>query len=573
MTRTRWIVLAAVCATGCDDRALERTSTPTAPTSAVSEQCLSVVSWNDLHGTIEPDRAQIDLTRVPSGGIVAVADAVDTIRKGADVVVLLDAGDEWTGPLETTLAEGEPIVAAYDVMGVDAAAIGNHDFDFGPVGYDKVVAAPGTEKTDGSDGPRGALLARMASATYPYLSANIHFAGGGGVPKWNDFHPSAIVTKGAWKVGVVGYTTKETPKTTLLPNVADLEFAEGAAKSVAAEIRSLRAAGASPVVLVAHASMEGELPQTLDDEKDPQGVKHAGEIPTLVAQLGDDLPDLIVAGHRHGWMLGRVRGVPIVSSDQHGVGIARARFCMDSGTAKLRSIEPKVLFATPHATTDLGARVEATVKPFVEKLRAKAEEHVATLQTTCMHQAVEGTAYAEQIARAIAEKVADAKAPPPNVPVVGLINAGGLRAPLFAGEVKFRDLFSAVPFENAVAVCATTKAGLQKTIDNAFARPSSKERFPFGIVGAKVVAERESDGTLVRTKLAVDGGKSDAGDAPVWIALPDFILWGGDGLLDGVTCTDSATSSTRVRDAWRALLSKENGGCDGRPKNVTVVSK
>ncbi len=52
-------------------------------------------------------------------------------------MVLLDAGDEFTGPLPSTMAEGAPVVEAYKILGVDAAAIGNHDFDFGPVGYDK----------------------------------------------------------------------------------------------------------------------------------------------------------------------------------------------------------------------------------------------------------------------------------------------------------------------------------------------------------------------------------------------------------------------------------------------------
>jgi hypothetical protein len=48
------------------------------------------------------------------------------------------------------------------------------------------------------------------------------------------------------------------------------------------------------------------------------------------------------------------------------------------------------------------------------------------------------------------------------------------------------------------------------------------------------------------------------------------MLFGGDHLLDGVTCKESATSSTRVRDALRALLAAEQGACDGPPGNVVV---
>jgi hypothetical protein len=138
------------------------------------------------------------------------------------------------------------------------------------------------------------------------------------------------------------------------------------------------------------------------------------------------------------------------------------------------------------------------------------------------------------------------------------------------GEVKFRDLFAAFPFENAVAVCETTLDGLTKIVSNAIARPAAKERFPFGIQGAKVTVERNADGSLDLREVDVIGDEGGP-DGPIWLALPDFLLWGGDGLLDGVTCASTATSSTRVRDAWRAVLARENGGCDGAPKNVSVV--
>ena len=46
-------------------------------------------------------------------------------------VLLLDAGDMWQGTLASNLTEGASMVAAYNVLGVDAATIGNHEFDFG----------------------------------------------------------------------------------------------------------------------------------------------------------------------------------------------------------------------------------------------------------------------------------------------------------------------------------------------------------------------------------------------------------------------------------------------------------
>ena len=562
--------LVALLVVGCNESALRREQGESDAATSDGGRCLTLVSWNDLHGSIGPDDALLDTGRVPAGGVIALADAVFDVRERGDDVVIVDAGDEFTGPLESTLAEGAPIVAAYRRIGVDAAALGNHDFDFGPLGYARVTAKGGVGDEAGVDGPRGALFARMASASYPYLSANLHRIGGAS-PGWPNFAASTIVVRGAWRVGVVGYTTRETPTTTLTPNVADLDFATNAAPAVAAEIHKLREVGAAPVVLLAHASLEGALPQSLDEPSDPDGVKRVGELATLVAGLGDDRPDLIVAGHRHAWMLGRVRGVPIVSSDQHGVGLARSRFCKVDGKVKLHSVERQLVFSDGGPRTPLGAAVAFDVAPWIDRVRADAEVAIATLQATCLHQSLDGNAYAEQVARALAEHVADARPAPAGVPVVAMVNAGGLRAPLLKGTVRLRDLFAAFPFENSVAVCATTEGGLAHALDNALARPAAKERFPVGLFGAKLSVRRAADGTPTRTKLEVVGATKDRNDPRVWLAIPDFLLWGGDGILDGVVCEPAIGSSTRVRDAWRTVLAREQGGCEGPAKNVVVA--
>ncbi len=539
-----------------------------APAAAPSPpECLSIVSWNDLHGQLDADHALVDTTVIPVGGVVAVADEVARVRASGDAVVVLDAGDLFTGPLESSIAEGAPVITAYNAIGVDAAAIGNHEFDFGPVGYARVTAAPNIGDEAGPDGPRGALLARMGEARFPFVSANITRKDGKPLA-WPHLSQSVQIARGGYHVGVVGYTTRETPTTTMKPNVADLDFTKNAGARVASAVRALRAAGASPVVLLAHASIEGDLPESLDGSNDSNGDKRIGEIPDLLDAVGPDKPDLVIGGHRHAWMLGRVRGVPMVTSDQHGSGVAVSRFCRDgSGQPRLASIVPVLTIAGQAPRTDLGRAVAGAIAPALASVKAQAEEPVATIAKTCLPQATDGTALSEQIARAIAEHAPDAIAPPKGVPVVGVMNSGGIRAPVRAGTMHFADLFAVSPFENQVAVCATTKAGVLRALSNATSRPSAKERFPFGIAGAKITLERKPDSSLAVTKLTIDRAAKD--DDPVWLALPDFLLWGGDDFLAGVTCKESAVSTLRLRDAWRGVIAKE-GACDGPPKNVVV---
>lgn len=516
-------------------------------------QCLSIVGWNDLHGQLEADDPQVDTARIPAGGVVALADHVDAIRKSGDAVVILDAGDLFTGPMESTLSEGAPVIAAYNALGVDAAAVGNHEFDFGPLGYDRVTAAPGLTDAAGADGPRGALYARIREAKFPFVSANLRYADGKALPL---LQSHVIIDRSGFRVGVVGYSTIETPTTTLKPNVAGLDFARDAAAHVAESVRVLRAAGAYPVVMIAHASLEGELPQELDDKKE-----HRGELATLFAAMGADLPDLVIAGHRHAWMLGRVRGVPVVSSDQHGVGYARIRYC----DKKLASIERRLTFASTPPVSELGTEIARIVTPYLQNVHDTAEEVVATVPRMCLAQGPSGTALAEQIARSMLERAVTDNLVADGATAVAVINAGGIRASLHAGTVHYRDLFGMLPFENAITTCTTSRAGLFRALSNLANKVSVRDRFPFGIAGASVRARRTATNPLEILEVT-PGGTGDV----VTLVIPDFLLYGGDGFLNGVTCTASVTSATRIRDAYRAVIAREPGGCDGAPTNVKM---
>ena len=132
-----------------------------APTSA-APITLSIVGTNDLHGGV--------VARNGRGGLALLGGYVNNLRaaraRDGGAVLLIDAGDMFQGTLESNLGEGAAVVAAYNALGYAAAAIGNHEFDFGPVGP---AATPRTP----ADDPRGALKARAAEARFPFLAANL----------------------------------------------------------------------------------------------------------------------------------------------------------------------------------------------------------------------------------------------------------------------------------------------------------------------------------------------------------------------------------------------------------------
>ena len=100
------VILAALALSSCVET--PPPSAPVARSAAASPapRCLSVVAWNDLHGQLGADDPVIDTGRVAAGGVVALADQLAAIRATGDVVVVVDAGDLFTGPLASTLAGG-----------------------------------------------------------------------------------------------------------------------------------------------------------------------------------------------------------------------------------------------------------------------------------------------------------------------------------------------------------------------------------------------------------------------------------------------------------------------------------
>ncbi|HEX7797230.1 MAG TPA: hypothetical protein VF456_22870, partial [Vicinamibacterales bacterium] len=197
---------------------------------------LSIIGTNDLHGGV--------LEANGRGGLALLDGYLHNLRaaraRDGGAVLLLDGGDLFQGTLESNLNEGEVVIAAYNAMGYDASAIGNHEFDFGPAGPSVFPQSP-------EDDPRGALRARASQARFPFLAANIIDKNTGRPVSWDHVRPSTMLTVNGVKIGVVGLATTETLGATLSANTSDLDIAP-LAPALEAEARRLRAEGATIVI-------------------------------------------------------------------------------------------------------------------------------------------------------------------------------------------------------------------------------------------------------------------------------------------------------------------------------------
>src|SRR5881296_4165653 len=268
------------------------------PDTARDRPLLRVLAINDFHGALEPQVWPWSGGRAV-GGAVALKSWLDSLTRTCRCATIrLDAGDEMQGTLISNYSFGRPAIAAMNAFGIDAAAIGNHEFDWSV----------------------DTLRARMAGAHYRFLAANISDSATTVTPAWAE--PWTVIERGGVRVAVIGLALPETPVNTAPRNVRGLAFDDGAA--AVRRVLPRARAGADYVIVVAH---EGAF---------CDAACH-GEIVDLARGLDSGSVDLIVSGHTHSLVNTAVNGIPIVQARSSGAGIAVVDFVRTSTGREVRA--------------------------------------------------------------------------------------------------------------------------------------------------------------------------------------------------------------------------------------------
>jgi 5'-nucleotidase len=507
-----------------------------------------VVGTSDLHGHI---------AALPwLGGYLENLRAKRAATGGA--VVLLDAGDMFQGTLESNLEEGAAVVRAYNALGYSAAAIGNHEFDFGPAGPAPSPVAP-------SDDPRGALKARAAQAHFPFLAANVVDKATGKPVAWPNFHPSILLTVAGVKVGIVGVITAATGHSALPANVAGLEFSP-LAKAIAKQARLLRARGASVVLAVAHEG--GECHNFADPDK-LDSCDAASTIFSIVRSLPEGSVDAVVAGHTHQALAQRVASVPIIQAYSNGRAFGRVDVVVERPSrGKGENARWKVLSSQvyePHELcpggtpenckpTDYESRsvhadkkVEELNAPAFALARRKGEEDLGVkVLRPLPHSRKQETALGNLLADLM-------RAARPGTDAA-IINGGGMRTGLPAGPLSYGRLYETFPFDNAFASLRLPAGELRKLLARSLGRSASQ----VSLSGLRLSAHCEGD--ALEVALARPDGVPVADDRLLTITTTDFLATGGDGFFDGANA--SVEIGPPLRDGLAEVLRKRAGTLD-----------
>ena len=134
-----------------------------------------VISFNDLHGNLEPPSGssgrvvQADGTTVDAGGAAYLATHVKQLRSQVKNSVVVSTGDSiGASPLASALFHDEPTVEVLNQLGVTAMALGNHELD---EGYTELLRLQrgGCHPVDGCQ-----FRDTFRGSDFPVLGANVY---------------------------------------------------------------------------------------------------------------------------------------------------------------------------------------------------------------------------------------------------------------------------------------------------------------------------------------------------------------------------------------------------------------
>lgn len=503
-----------------------------APRTTAGPITLSIVGTNDLHGSVLPVDGR--------GGLALLGGYVDALRasraRDGGAVLLIDAGDMWQGTLESNTFEGASVVAAYNALGYTAAAVGNHEFDFGPAGPAAIPSTP-------TDDPRGALKARAAESAFPLLAANLIDTSTDRPVDWPNVKPSVVVDAAGVKVGIVGVMTAQALDATIAANTRGLRVAS-LIETIAREAGSLRAAGAQVVIVTAHA---GGRCTRFDNPADLSSCNPSSEIFTVARGLPSGLVDVIVAGHTHEAVAHTVNGIAIISSVNGGRKFGRVDLTVNRTAAGVAArvfppreiCEQEVAAAgTCDPVVDAGkTRVASQYEgvlirpaPRVVASLAPAVTRVAELKATSLGLVLDAPLPRGGVDSAIGSLFTDAmRASVPGADVALHNVVGGLRADFPAGAVTYGRLYEVFPFDNRVVSIVLTAGELERVIVGQLRTGVPRA----GVSGIRVQA-RCADGSLV-VNIVTASGQAIDDDRRLLVATTDFVALGGDGILTAVT--------------------------------------
>lgn len=506
--------------------------------SADTPSTLTLLNINDFHGRISPSIA------------MGLANTVQTERAAAEGdSMLLSAGDNVGASLYvSSVQRDKPTIDFLNALGLQATAVGNHEFD---AGWDDL---------------RNRIV---PESTFKNLGANVLTTAG--EPALDPYY--TYTTEDGVTVAVIGAVTTETPQLTDPSSLRAIQFTDPveAVNRYAEQLSDGNEANGEADVIIAEYH---------------EGVNTADPASDAIINGTSAAVDVIFTGHTHeeyvieGAVPGENRTRPVVQTGNYGDNLGKVVLNL--------SAEGEVLSHTAELVGNMGAPsaeqiaadpVLAATNQIITDANAYATEQGSVIVGQVTDPITTGYDAAEAakggfdmrdrestMGHLVADMYLHAANSTGRTPAdIGIVNPGGLRDELPAGlrnslaaaaeiDVRVMDIVNVTPFANNLWTTELTGAQLRTVLEEQWQQNSAGEMAtrPYLQLGFSsnvtytYTGATNAEGYATRGSnildIYVNGTKVEAGDTYT-VAIPSFLLGGGDNfgtLAQGANAKDTA---------------------------------
>ncbi len=462
-----------------------------------ADSTVTILHTNDFHSKVEPISkydspcsAEDNEAGECFGGYARLVTAVDEARARNPNALLFDGGDQFQGSLFYTHYKGAVAAEIMNKLGYDGMTVGNHEFD---------------------DGPQ-VLRSFIDAVNFPVVMSNADFSDEPALA--NKLLKSTVIEKAGEKFGIIGLTPEDTNE--LASPGPSVIFSDPVA-AVQAEVDELTAQGINRIIVLSHSGYE--LDMRVAAETTGVDVIVGGHTNTLLSNTDED------AKGPYPTMVGNTAVVQAYAYGKY-VGELNVTFD-DAGVISSATGDPVQINGDIAENSDITARVAELATPLDEIRNEIVAETAAVIEGNREVCRVQECAMGNLVAEALLDRVKDQGVS------IAIMNSGGLRASIDAGEVTMAEVLTVLPFQNTLATFEVSGADIVAALENGVSQVEEiKGRFP-QVAGLKFTwdgSQPANEGRIIDVLVMKGDGWTPIDPAARYgVVSNNYIRGGGDG--------------------------------------------
>jgi len=417
---------------------------------------VQILAFNDFHGNILPLSSLSSSGRVgsvPAGGAVYLATHIQNLAATNPNTVLVSGGDLiGASPLISALFHDEPTIEMANLLGMDLATVGNHEFD---EGWQELLRMQrgGCHPVDGcQDGDD------FYGFDGKFLAANV-------ILDHNDqtlFPPYRVLTFDGAKVAFIGLGYQDTPSIVVPSGVEGLTFLPEV-DTVNALIEGFKQKHVKNFVVIIH---DGGAQTGFYN----QCVNPSGTFFDYVNQLDPEV-DVVISAHSHAAYNCLIGGKVVTQAMSNGRIVTDIDLTINTRSGDITAVTANNVIVTRTVAAD--PAMQALVDKYNTLVMPIAGQVIGSI-TADIKQALNAAGES-----ALGDVIADAQlydtAPAERGgAVMAFMNPGGIRADLIygnqyyqelPGEITYGEAFAVQPFYNNMTTLDLTGAQIHTLLE------------------------------------------------------------------------------------------------------------